>query len=99
MSLDKHEGAQREWKSFLDALVKAFAMCDPVAYLYYLDAERETARHAALTPYCETGHKHDEQWAVLHERIGLWPDYEDAGLSRPENSSWSDSKRHYLPNI
>ncbi len=42
------------WKSFLDALVKAFAMCDSVAYMYYLDAERESADQAALTPYCET---------------------------------------------
>jgi len=81
------------WKSFLDALVKAFAMCDPVAYMYYLDAERETARQAALTPYCETVRTHDAQWAALRERIALWQDYEDAGPSRPRNNLWSDSRR------
>ncbi len=43
------------WESVLDALVKAFAMCDPVAYMYYLDAERETARTCLWRDYEEGG--------------------------------------------
>ena len=83
------------WKSFLDALVKAFAMCDSVAYMYYLDAERESADQAALTPYCETVDTHDDQWAAVSERVDLWQDYEDTGRARPWNNSSSDSRRHY----
>jgi hypothetical protein len=67
------------WESFLDALVKASAMCDPVAYMYYLDAERETARKAAFTPYCERVHTHDDQWVALRERTCLWRDHEEGG--------------------
>ncbi len=43
------------WQSFLDALVKASAMCDPVAYMYYLDAELETARTCLWRDYQDDG--------------------------------------------
>ena len=46
------------WKSFLDALVKALAMCDPVAYMYYINSEQEGAQRAALRPYRESDHKY-----------------------------------------
>jgi hypothetical protein len=81
------------WESFLDALVKASAMCDPVAYMYYLDAERETARKAAFTPYCERVHTHDDQWVALRERTCLWRDHEEGGAG-PTNSR---RRPHDLP--
>jgi len=32
------------WKSFLNAVVEAFAMFDPVAYMHYIECKREAAR-------------------------------------------------------
>ena len=67
------------WKSFLDSLVEAFAMCDPVAYMHYTEWKRETARQA-VTPYGESGDKYVDQWAALSERMGLRQRNEDAGV-------------------
>ncbi len=67
------------WKSFLDSLVEAFAMCDPVAYMHYIEWKRETARQA-VTPYGESGDKYVDQWAALSERMGLRQRNEDAGV-------------------
>ena len=66
------------WKSFLDWLVEAFAMCDPVAYMHYIDCKRETARHA-LTPCGESVDTYVDQWAAVSERMGIWQRNEDAG--------------------
>jgi hypothetical protein len=68
---------QRMGKSFLDALVKAIAMCDPVAYMHYLDRHRQ--RRAALGPYSEPVETYIDQWAALSDRMGLWQRIEDAG--------------------
>jgi len=81
------------WKSVLDSLVEAFAMCDPVAYMHYTEWKRETARRAA-TPCGESGDKYVDQSATLGGRIGLWQDHEDVGASRPTNKPWPDSRRH-----
>jgi len=81
------------WKSFLDSLVEAFAMCDPVAYMHYTEWKRETARQA-VTPYGGSVDMYVDHWATVSERVGPWQDYEDAGASRPRNNPWSDSRRH-----
>lgn len=39
------------WKSIINAVVESFATCDPVAYMYYLDAKRESELQAHVTPY------------------------------------------------
>jgi hypothetical protein len=67
------------WKSLLDSLVDAFAMCDPVAYMHYSEWKRETARQA-VTPYRESGDKYVDQWAALSERMGLWQRNDGAGV-------------------
>ena len=39
------------WKSIMNTVVESFAMCDPVAYMYYLNARREAELEADVTPY------------------------------------------------
>jgi len=67
------------WKSLLDSLVEAFAMCDPVAYMHYIECKRETARQA-VTPGGESVDRYVHQWVALSERMGLWQRNEDAGV-------------------
>lgn len=69
-------------RSLLDSVVKAFAMCDPVAYLHYLECKRETERQARLTPDCGGVNLYVDHWVAVSERLGLWQDYRDAGARR-----------------
>ena len=67
------------WKSLLDSVVEAFAMCDPVTYMNYLECKRETERHAAVTPCCESIDRYVDNWVAFSEQMGLWQRQEDAG--------------------
>jgi len=67
------------WKSLLDSLVEAFAMCDPIAYMHYIECKRETGRQA-VTPGGESVDRYVDQWVALSERMGLWQRNEDAGV-------------------
>src|SRR5260370_37380947 len=69
------------WKSFLDSVVEAFAMCDPVAYMHYIECKRVTARQAALTPRYEGIHVYVDKWVAFSEQMGLWHDCEGAGAT------------------
>jgi hypothetical protein len=66
------------WKLFLNAVLEAFAMSDPVAYMYYIENKREAERQAALTPHRESVQGHVDQWVAFSERMGVWQNYEDA---------------------
>ncbi len=70
------------WKSLLDSVVEAFAMCDPVAYMHYIECKRVTARQAALTPRYEGIHMYVDKWVAFSEQMGLWQDCEGAGAHR-----------------
>ncbi len=65
-------------KSFLDWLVEAFAMCDPVAYMHYIEWKRETARQA-VAPSGESLDRYVDQWAAVSKRMGIWQRNEDGG--------------------
>ena len=73
------------WKSFLDALVEAFAMCDPVAYMYYIECKRETQRQAAAAAPCQSVDRYVDQWVALSERTGMWQDNGGVGARRRRN--------------
>ena len=70
------------WKSFLDALVEAFAMCDPVAYMHYIECKRETQRQAPATASCQSDDVHVDRWVALSERMGIWQDDGDVAARR-----------------
>lgn len=73
------------WKSLLDSLVESFAMCDPVAYMHYIEWKRQTARQGAVTPHGESCHTCVDEWVAFSDRMGIWQDNEDAGARRHHN--------------
>ncbi len=60
------------WKSLMESVVKAFAMCDPVAYIHYLECKLEAEQQAPRTPSCETVDTYIDQWTAMGERKDLW---------------------------
>src|SRR5258708_21572085 len=75
------------WKSLLDSVVEAFAMCDPVAYMHYIECKRVTARQASLTQRYEGIHMYVDKWVAFSEQMGLWQDCRGAGAHR----HWRDA--------
>ena len=55
------------WKSLLDSLVEAFAMCDPVAYMHYIEWKR-----AASSGRIGLGQDHED--VASRPRNNPWPD-------------------------
>ncbi len=80
-SANQHVRSREEvqmWKSFLNAVVEAFAMFDPVAYTHYIECKREAARQAAVTPPGDSVQRYVDRWVAFSVRIGVWQDNEDA---------------------
>lgn len=75
------------WKSLLDSLVQALAMCDPVAYMHYIECKRETERQAAATQSCQSVDRYVDQWVALSERMGIWQDNGDVCARRLRNET------------
>lgn len=73
------------WKSLLDSVVEAFAMCDPVGYMYYIECKRETQRQAAATTSCQSVDRYVDKWVALSERMGIWQDIGDVAARRLSN--------------
>ncbi len=64
------------WKSFLNAVVEAFAVFDPVGYMHYIDCKQEAARQAAVTPPGDTVQRYVDRRVAFSERMGVWQDNE-----------------------